>query len=205
MDPPDAAAADSAPDPDTAPPVDLFRRVFATSTRHTGNLGGLAGAHAICQSLAGDAGLTGTYRAWLSDALSGPAGSMIHSSVPYVLVSGERVADNWNDLTDGSLAHAIDRDERGLPISPEPFICQGGEVWSNTSAQGRSRSLADCLGWRSTEATSSNGSMRFSDGRWTDGACGNTSCLSDLPLYLLRAMTADAPWWCYLDRLSDTV
>ena len=122
--------------------------MFATSTRHTGNLGGLAGAHAICQQLAAGAGLTGTYRAWLSDALSGPASTMVHSSVPYVLVGGERIADNWADLTDGSIEHAIDRDEHGRQLDPEPFVCEGGEVWTNTTAAGSPSGLNDCLGWR---------------------------------------------------------
>jgi hypothetical protein len=180
------AEPDAGPDaaPDLAPDATMAgRRVFATSSRHTGNLGGLAGAHAICQQIAAEAGLPGTYRAWLSDALSGPASTMVHSSVPYVLVTGERIADNWADLTDGSIRHAIDRDERGRLLDPEPFVCEGGEVWSNTTATGTSSGLADCLGWRATGATSNNGSMKQKNGRWTDDTCDNTSCLTDLPLY----------------------
>ena len=185
--PPDAApeagpdtAADAMPDLSPAPPE---RRVFATSTRHTGNLGGLAGAHAICQQRAEAVGLTGRYQAWLSDALTGPASAMVHSSVPYVMVNGERIADNWADLTDGSIRHVIDRDENGQPLDPQPLVCEGGEVWTNTSAAGNPAGLNDCLGWRTTGSTSNNGSMKQKNGRWTDDTCRNTSCLTDLPLY----------------------
>jgi hypothetical protein len=43
--------------------------VFVTSTSHVaGDLGGLVGADAICNQRAAEAGLPGTYVAWLSDA-----------------------------------------------------------------------------------------------------------------------------------------
>jgi hypothetical protein len=182
-DPSDAGApADADPPPD-APATGAARRVFVTSSRHTGNLGGLNGAHAICQSLADAAGLSGSYKAWLSSSLSGPASFMVHSTVPYMLVTGQRVADSWNDLVDGSLRHAIDRDERGQEIRPQPFVCEGGEVWSNTDTAGSPRGLDDCLGWSSMASTSSNGDLNRNDRRWTEGDCSNKSCQYDLPFY----------------------
>jgi hypothetical protein len=109
---------------------------------------------------------------------------MVHSSVPYVLVNGERIADNWADLTDGSLRHEIDRDEQGRELTPQPMVCAGGEVWPNTTRAGNPAGLNDCLGWRSTTGSSNNGTMREKNTRWTDNdACANTSCLTDLPLY----------------------
>jgi hypothetical protein len=190
----DATSTDAASDagvdaaPDVSQPPDALqsvgeRRVFVTSTRHTGNLGGLAGAHAICQALADAAGLGGRYQAWLGAGFNGPAGAMVHSTVPYVLVTGTKVAENWNDLTDGSLRHAIDRDERGQDIQPKPFVCKGGEVWSNaTTAGGVQNALADCVGWTSTSGSSSIGHLDRGDQRWTEGECTST-CQSDLPLY----------------------
>jgi hypothetical protein len=179
----DAGATDANP-PSDAPPAGMARRVFVTSSRHTGNIGGLPGAHAICQALADAAGLGGTYKAWLSSGLTGPASTMIHSTVPYLLVNGQKVADNWNDLTDGSLRHAIDRDEHGRELQPEPFVCDGGEVWSNTTPTGAPlNALNDCVGWTSTSGTSNNGDLHRSDERWTEGDCANTTCLSDLPFY----------------------
>ena len=49
-----------------APPGARANYVFATSSLHPGDLGGLAGADAICQQRATAAGLTGTYVAYLT-------------------------------------------------------------------------------------------------------------------------------------------
>jgi hypothetical protein len=65
-------------------------KVFVTSTVHDGNLGGLAGADAICNSLASDAGLPGTYKAWLSDGFNSP--SMLWIRIPRTLCPSIRTA-----------------------------------------------------------------------------------------------------------------
>ena len=46
--------------------------VFVTSTTHNGNLGGVAGADAICNARAAAAGLPGSYLAWISMADDDP-------------------------------------------------------------------------------------------------------------------------------------
>jgi cysteine-rich repeat protein len=69
------------------------RIVFVTSEIYTGNLGGLAGADAKCQSLADAAGLPGNYMAWLSTGASSPSTRFTQSPNPYVLVNGTKVAD----------------------------------------------------------------------------------------------------------------
>ena len=76
--------------------------VFLTSVTYQGDLGGLAGADAKCQGLARDAGLPGSFRAWLSDATSVPASRFVRSPGPYKLINGVTIAANWDDLTDGS-------------------------------------------------------------------------------------------------------
>ncbi len=190
---PDAGSdglADRAPDLPPDGPPSALKIVFVTSTRYTGNLGGLSGAHAICQQVAGGAGLSGSYRAWLSQNIpqlpEGPASAMVHSSVPYVLVGGQQVADNWDDLTDGSLDRRIDQDERGNALLPAPQDCLGDEVWSSTSAAGSPRLGGDCFGWRSTTGSANVGSSWHSDGRWSEG-CGNPrTCQTDLPLFCLE-------------------
>jgi len=48
-----------------------FCTVFTTSTFHQGNLGGLAGADAICNARAAEASLPGIYMAWLADQTRG--------------------------------------------------------------------------------------------------------------------------------------
>jgi hypothetical protein len=181
--PPDTQPDGSDPDTGGSSPTKI---VFVTSSRHTGNLGGLAGAHAICQQRAGEASLTGTFRAWLSLNLSsGPASYMVHSSVPYVLPGGERVADSWIDLTDGELSRPIEQDEHGRRIDPEPFGCDGGEVWSNTTTVGNAVLLGpDCAGWTGTSGRGGAGNLKRKDARWTDNC--TATCLTDLPLYCFQ-------------------
>ena len=43
------------------------RTVFVTSAKHDGNFGGRAGGNALCNALANDAGLAGSYVAFLAD------------------------------------------------------------------------------------------------------------------------------------------
>jgi hypothetical protein len=44
---------------------DAATYVFLTSGTYSGNLGGISGAHAICQRHADAAGLPGKYKAWI--------------------------------------------------------------------------------------------------------------------------------------------
>ena len=89
------------------------RVIFVSSALYTGNLGGLAGADAICNMRAQAAGLPGTYMAWLStnQANGTPATRFTQSAQPYRKVDGVLVANNWADLIDGTLASAIDKTE----------------------------------------------------------------------------------------------
>ena len=60
-----------------------FKLVFLTSSRHTGALGGVAGADTICRGLAADAGLPGLYRAWIAtDTTDDPASRFVKSPAP---------------------------------------------------------------------------------------------------------------------------
>jgi hypothetical protein len=118
------------------------KTVFMTDGTYNGSsLGGLTGADAVCQSEADAAGLPGIYKAWLSAAGYGNSAAerLTHSEVPYVLVDGTQVADNWADLTDGSL---------DAPIGPFPA---GPEIWTGTASDGSFVSgSSDCGAWTST-------------------------------------------------------
>ena len=54
-------------------PTTIPKKVFISSQTYVGNLGGLAGADQLCQRLASTAGLTGTFKAFLSSSNSTPA------------------------------------------------------------------------------------------------------------------------------------
>jgi hypothetical protein len=116
-------------------------RAFLTSTEHTGNLGGLAGADAQCQERAEAADLPGTYKAWLSDSTESPATRFTRSSGPYQLLNGTTIATNWDDLTDGTLAAAIGLTETGSLI-------HDGAAWTNTDPDGTPASATEhCTDW----------------------------------------------------------
>jgi hypothetical protein len=116
--------------------------VFVTSTEQSGNLGGLNGADAICQSLAGANSLPGTYRAWLSDETGSPSTRFVQSTGPYTLRNGTIVANNWADLTDGPLLAPIE-------ITEEHSAVVGGRTWTNTEADGAPllSNMKHCNNW----------------------------------------------------------
>ena len=163
-------------------PMPVSKRVFVTSGKQTGMMGGLMGAHALCTRLANDAGLTGQYRAWLSTATAGPSSFMTHNPGPYILPGGEMVATSWADLTDGTLLRPIDRDQNGMPVNPQ-FVCEGGEVWTNTTIGGTPASANDCTGWFGLAGTSQAGNVRFANTRWTNSGCTAVTCASDMQIY----------------------
>jgi hypothetical protein len=145
--------------------------VFVSSTTPHGNaLGGQAGADGTCKSLAMAAGLGGNWVAWLSNNNGGPdAINRVTSAGPWRLVtSGEVVASTKAVLASGSLAHAIDRDEKGIVIT-------AGRVWTGTGSNGLFLTN-DCDKWTATGTNGRVGSTAATDGNWTstgvDG-CGN--------------------------------
>ena len=134
--------------------------VFVTQAAFQGNFGGLAGADARCQEAARQAGLPGVFRAWLSTAAEPAGDRIVPKDVPYVMPGGIRVADNYADLTDGDLAHPINRTEHGDAV-PSPFLARtattpDGQALSPTCADWTSRRRYDGGAWGATDATTSD-------------------------------------------------
>jgi hypothetical protein len=128
------------------------KTVFVTSVSFNGNLGGLTGADEKCQAQAdGPASVvpSGTYLAWLSDGFDSPDIRFTKSAHPYILPDGTKIAEDFTDLTDGSLLHSIDIDPTGEPVGLEQF-------WSGTNANGTTAAYTQtCDGW--TAAANSRG------------------------------------------------
>jgi hypothetical protein len=169
-------------------------RVFVSSTsRPGGEIGGLAGGDALCQSLADAAALGGTYRAWLSAGADSPATrfSGRGTAGPYELVANAddggnpppTVAASFADVTTcdaGSgdcLRHAIDRDEFGVAVGTR---C----VWTGTRTDGFVDTTPDpevfgdrtCRDWNDATngSTGSTGGRDLKDSGWTSldrGSC----------------------------------
>jgi len=77
-----------------SPPPNIM---FVTSTTQFANLGGLAGADAICNQRAQAAGLAGTYKAWLSTPTSSAASRMGAAS-GWVRPDGKPVFNRLSDI-----------------------------------------------------------------------------------------------------------
>ena len=141
--------------------------VFVTEDAYAGlYVPGVAGADTICQADADEAGLSGTFRAWLGSADETVATKLTRSNDGYVLVDGTVVADDWEDLTDGTLDHGIDLSARGA--------LQSGNVWTGTTADGL-RALDDgddCERWiepfGAFDIQARVGHIGATDATWTD-------------------------------------
>ncbi len=138
--------------------------IFVTSASFKGNLGGLTGADAKCQAEAdGPASIvpSGTYLAWLSDGTDSPDTRFTKTAHPYMLPDGTKIAEDFFDLTDGSILHPINIDPTGKRLGVQIF-------WAATNADGRTaQSFLTCAGW-----TNSTGKFR--------GAFGGTAKTSTL-------------------------
>jgi len=132
--------------------------IFVTSTHSTGNLGGLAGADATCQSLATAAGQSGTFKAYLSDASTSVDARFVHSTRPYALVNGTVIAANYAGLTSGHVLAPIDVDETGASASPSL-------VWTGQSEGGIA--TTSCTSWTSSSATPTGAMLDTIDTDWT--------------------------------------
>ena len=195
---PDASCIPSTPCPVPSYPA---HRVFLTQGTYTGNLGGVAGADAKCQSAAQAAGLAGSWRAWISDNQGrSPSSRFVKASVPYVRCDGVRVADSWADLTKGTIQSSISVTEDGGPP-----VGGGSFIWSFTRTNG-TPGLVDnssfacygtnctCFNWTSTQTNnptigSAVGRWSFVNDDWTDYSYGNF-CSSRYRLYCFEQTQA---------------
>jgi hypothetical protein len=171
----DASALDSG--------ASLANRMFVTSSAFTGNLGGLAGADAICRAHARDAGLDGTFLAYLSTSDAGAA-SRLGSARGWVRTDGRPVADTAHDLAVGNLFYPVVLDEHGTEYTGE--VRTGSDQSGNTYAWDGG---ATCTDWTSTAGSVTTGyavagSMRFED------AVGIGTCDTALPFYCLEVNKA---------------
>jgi hypothetical protein len=118
--------------------------MFVTSTTYTGNLGGLAGADAICRERANAGGRAGTYKAWLSTSTVN-ANTRLGTASGWVRVDGKPFVSSMNDLGNGKLFTPPRIDEFGNDI---------GEVGAMTSTTtgGVYANNGDCAGWTSSSS-----------------------------------------------------
>jgi hypothetical protein len=156
---------------------------FVTSSSQGGNLGGLAGADAICQGLATVAGLpaAGSFHAWLSgtgvDALD-----RFSYDGPWVRPDGVRIADGKSDLADGALRAPINVTETGVYLGNHAS-------WTGTLADGGGTG-SDCADWSSSDGAESAyfGLVNSPGSNWT--YLTNADCSSPYHFYCLADFAA---------------
>lgn len=112
------------------------RVVFATQQTYTGAMGGVSGANDKCQQAADNAGLTGIFKAWLSNDTEGSPATNFTRHGMFVNSAGFYLADGWSDFTSGR-AISIPMDENKDSVS--------GQVWTNTLPSGQAISTNGAL------------------------------------------------------------
>jgi hypothetical protein len=127
----------------------------------------LAAADTDCNTLAQQWSLSGTYKAWLATANGAPATRFTKSTTPYVLSDGTTVvANNWTDLTKGTLQHAIDLTEQKTTDTD----LATRRTMTNVATDGTlANPSADCSAWTSKAANIAPtiGDSKVATAEWT--------------------------------------
>lgn len=128
------------------------KRVFVSSTHHTGNLGGVDGGNAACQDAADAATAAGLHdfgdarwTVWLSDRQT-DAIDRLADVGPWFRVDDSTLVFNNKahvGLAPAQLTAAIGTDERGTPLPASDAI-----AWTGTNPGGELHQ-ASCVGWTS--------------------------------------------------------
>jgi hypothetical protein len=139
--------------------------------------GGLADADARCQSDAGAAGLTGTYRAWLATSTASPSSRFDPNGPNWVRVDGLPVALSPQDLLAGNLATTISLSATGEPVSGMAYFGTMDPTVPGTLA-------STCDDWISTMPTNVRGDT-YDIFRMFNGG-GSTFCSVQSQLYCLE-------------------
>ncbi len=165
--------------------------VFALSTIHTGDLdddnsgSGLDDADLRCQNDANANSLPGNYVAWLSDAGAAASARVTQFAGPFVMPDKSRIADDYADLTDGTILVSINIGADGNVVPP-------GQVWTGTTSAGVEAPAPNpppsgsCDNWTSAAppARGRHGANNLSNADWTDQ--GYAGCDQQRGLYCFQ-------------------
>jgi hypothetical protein len=151
--------------------------IFVTSATYKGNLGGLAGADATCNSLTQTNGLGGSWKAVLSDGSISVASRIPIIAPIYNLRSDsasgpQLIAANSTALWSGTLDTAVGYSELGIATTDN--------IWSGSNIDGTS-STNHCSNWTATTGNGEYGVSNTYDNSWL--AAGIGSCNTNLRLY----------------------
>lgn len=157
---------------------EISHRVFLSSLSYGPNLGGLAGADAKCQALATAQGVTGSWKAILSDSTTS-ARDRLNIRGPVRDLLGREIALNAAELWSGAIKIKIQYDEKKVLQST-------AIVWTGTNSDGAKNAninSTQCANWSADSGGVQAGRTDFTDYRWiaiyippgqTTNACNNT-------------------------------
>ncbi|MFZ5443868.1 MAG: DUF1554 domain-containing protein [Myxococcota bacterium] len=153
-----------------APPLSSHRkRLFLTSTTHTGDLGGLAGADAICQRVATGGNKGGTWKAFLSDGVNTAVSRMPDDASWHQETSDGRLLLTFNNKTNVTttpvLAPSLNEHGAEVPLGARDYWTGVRSGWRYLNG---TFTLPDvpgdtCGGWTDTAG--------FGEGNWTFFRC----------------------------------
>jgi hypothetical protein len=138
-----------------------------------GTFGALTNADSVCNALAADAGLGGTFVAYLGTT-GNPPQTRLTGSHGWVRPDGLPVVDQPDELIEGKLRTTLQVDQRGA------FYNASGTVLVQTGAAADGGVGQNCNNWGGgTGATASGGSNRLAGSAWasnaTTGLCTNAN------------------------------
>ena len=147
--------------------------VFVTSTGYAANLGGLAGAKALCQSAAASGGLPGSYVPWLATSAANPAATL-GAARGWIRPDGLPFADTLGasdggttGLLNGQVYYPPEVDELGS-IASSPNVWTGAFTGAADST---------CGNWTSSDAGAGGVGVNYegSTGWWqaAQGPCNS--------------------------------
>jgi hypothetical protein len=142
-------------------------------------LGGLAGADATCSALAGAAGMTGTFVAWLSTS-TGDAWTRLGSARGWVRPDGKPFTDRVADLRAGVVFYPPRLDEKlGDYTGGAPYV---------VTATGPDGTLVSgsCGDWTNASSGPTYGFPYAGTGGWTGGAGTVTGCDNPTQIYCFQ-------------------
>lgn len=168
---------------------DGFNWMFVTAqTFVPGELGGLAAADGVCQQAATDAGLGGTYVAWLSDATT-DAKNRLAGARNWWRVDMLPFADQVNDVINARILYPPRIDEHGVDHP-------AATVLTATGADGVKvidDDLGTCADWSEIGGGSATGGISDAgDELWTDWRALPVDCDTAQHLYCF-GVDNDAP------------
>lgn len=188
-------SADCAPERRTFCNVSICesgRLVFATSTTRAGNFGagtvggGVVKGDSECQELATDAGLGGTFRAWISDPTSSPSVRFARDGGAYIRIDKTLIARDWADLTDGTIAAPINRNERGQTVTfSTGGVLTGSTIVGSSATFSGGMTNTHCVGWASSAGANmgTRGDGNQSSSNWTNASNAPCGGLAGTRLY----------------------